>query len=175
MGRKKIISYPNDAKKIAKIDEFLCWQHNSLLASTGKIFYDSWIKPFNPSFLMPPHGMMINVGKPSNFVALNQSLSDIESVWLKDQKFLASNEATFADLMAACAIMQIVELKLYKLDGKRYPKLIKWLEDVKEEFNPEFDEAHKIVYKMGEKFGGKPPTMAILLFKVYDRFKKLLR
>lgn len=174
MGREKIIPYPSDFKEIAKIDEFLSWHHNSLAASTGKLFYDVWVKPFTGTEL-PPHGMMLNVKSPLDYVVINQSLNDLENLWLSDNKFLVGDEATFADLIAACEIMQITGFKIYKLDTQKYPKINNWLADTKEFYNPEFDQIHRLIYKLGEKYGGKPPTMGVMLFKIYQQFKKLLK
>lgn len=174
LGRRKIIPYPSDAKEVAKIDEFLSWHHNSLLTSTGLIFFNAWVKPFT-NIELPPHGQMVNTKNPKNYMVLDQSLLDLQNLWLKDQKFLVGEKATFADLIAACEIMQIIGMQIYALEGSKYPKVNKWLSDVRSEFNPEFDEAHKKVYRIGEKFGGKPPTIGVLLFKFYNTFRKLLR
>jgi glutathione S-transferase len=178
LGRKKIIPYPSDAKELARIDEFLQYHHNSLMVTTGKLFYDTWVKPFT-NITTPPHGMMMNVGHPKDFVILSQSLNDLERIWLSgSQKFLISDEATFADLIAACEISQITDLKLYEIDAKKYPKVDNWLANVKKEFNPEYDFAHKKICRVGEKYGGKPSFIGIALFKIlsyYNKLRKLLK
>lgn len=174
LGREKIISYPSDARELAKIDEFLEWNHNSLLVTTGLTFLEAYVKPFT-GINLPPHGMAVNIGQPLNFVVLNQSLSDLENLWLSEHKFLVGDNATFADVIAACNIMQIVGLKIYEIDAKEFPKVSKWLENVRQFYNPEFDNAHKFVYKMGDKFGGKPPTSAVIAFKIYQFFRKFMK
>lgn len=175
LGRQNIIPYPTDARDIAKIDEFLEWNHNSLLATTGLTFYDAFVKPFRPDVTIMPHAMMVNVNQPLNYVELSQSLSDLENLWLSENKFLVGNEPTFADLTATCLIMQIVGLQIYKLDEVKFPKVVRWLENVRQIHNPEFDDAHKYVYKMGERFKGKPPFMAVMAFRFYQSFRKFMK
>lgn len=160
LGRKGIISerwYPTDVKKLAKIDEFLQWNHNSLLLTTGSIFYDAWLKPFK-DISGTEHGMMNNVKDPTNFVDIQISLNMLENVWLENTKFLVDDEPTYAELIASCALMQVVGLRLFSIDDGKYPKVSRWLQDTKEYFNPEFDAAHKYIYKYGERFNG-PPKM----------------
>lgn len=138
-------------------------------------FYNVWVNPFkNVDF--PPHAFMVNVKKPLEYSGtLDQGLSDLENVWLEKNKFLAGGEATFADIIGAVELMQIIGLKIYELDAEKYPKVARWLEDVKDFYNPEFDEAHYYVYKMGQQFKGGPPKSIVMLFKASQYFKKLLK
>jgi glutathione S-transferase len=160
LGRKGVLKerwYPrNDYKKLAQIDEFLQWNHNSLLFSTGTIFLDAWIKPLRDTNSLE-HGMMQNVKDPLNYVDIHHSLDLLENTWLKDSKFIAGEEPTFAELIASCALMQVIGLQLFSLNEDRYKKVSTWLNDTRDYFNPEFDDAHKYVYKYGEKFKGKSP------------------
>ena len=41
---------------------------------------------------------------------------------------------------------------------KGRPILEAYMARVRDELNPYYDEAHKRVYQMRDKFGGKPPT-----------------
>jgi glutathione S-transferase len=149
--------YPKgDVKKLSQIDEFLQWNHNSLLFSTGTMFLEAWIKPIRDTDSLE-HGMMQNVRQPLNYVDINISLDLLENTWLKKSKYIVGEEPTFAELIASCAIMQVIGLRLLKLDEDKYPLVKKWLDDTREFFNPEFDDVHKFVYKYGEKFNGKSP------------------
>jgi glutathione S-transferase len=171
LGRKNIIPYP-ELKVIAKIDEFLSWNHNSLFVTTGKLFLETWVKPFRNIYL-PPHGQMVNVSSPLDYVELDQSLNDLENLWLRDNKFLTGDKITFADLIAACEIMQILGMKLYELKEDKHARIITWLKNVREFFNPEFDYEHRIIYKFGEKFGGGPPMYLLFANSVLQRWNKL--
>lgn len=160
LGRQRIIQerwYPADVKESAKIDEFLQWNHNNLLLATGSIFYDAWLKPFK-DVSGTEHGMMRNVKDPQTFVDIHDSLSILENDWLANKKFIVGDEPTFAEIIASCALMQVVGLRLFELDAGKYPRVSQWLLDTKNFFNPEFDLAHQFVYKYGEKFNG-PPKM----------------
>lgn len=160
LGRQGIISerwYPKDVRKLTKIDEFLSWNHNDLFLTTGSIFIDAWIKPYR-DVGGTEHGMMNNVKNPTEFVDIHKSLMMLENVWLEDSKYLIDDEPTFAEIIAACELMQIIGLRLFTIDQGKYPRVSRWLQDTKDFFNPQFDEAHKFVYKYGEKFNG-PPKM----------------
>ncbi|CAG9803147.1 unnamed protein product [Chironomus riparius] len=169
LGRKGIISerwYPTDVKKLMKIDEFLQWNHNSLLLTTGSIFYEAWLKHFK-DISGTEHGMMKNVRDPTNFVDIHNSLNMLENVWLENKKFLVDDEPTYAELIASCALMQVVGLRLFAIDNEKYPKVSRWLQDTKDYFNPEFDTAHQYIYKYGERFNGPPKiglTIRAVLF-----------
>lgn len=175
LGRKRLIPYPaDDFKQIARIDEYLSWQHNSLASSTGILFFDAWVKPFR-NINVIPHGQMVNVGRSLEYVVLDQSLDDLEKIWLNDSKFLVGDEPTFADLIAACLIMQVVGIKLYSLDANKFPKVAQWLLSVKNFYNPEFDNAHQMIYKFGERFNGRPPYFLIYANNVWRKIRKIFK
>lgn len=160
LGRKKVIPerwYPSDKKKLAKIDEYLQWNHNSLIFSAGSIFYNAWIRPLRGDAGIIEHAMMKNVNDPLNYVDIENSLDELEHTWLKDSDFLCGNEPTFAELIASCVLMQVIGLQLYKLNEEKYPKVNGWLNQTRIYFNPEFDIAHQYVYKYGERLKGKSP------------------
>jgi glutathione S-transferase len=171
LGRKNIIPYP-DVKTTAKIDEFLSWNHNSLFANTGKLFLETWVVPFR-KINLPPHNFMVNVASPLSYDSLDQTLDDLENIWLADNKFVTGDKITFADLIAACEIMQIVGMKLYDLKDDKHARIINWLKLVNEHYNPEFDKAHQIIYKFGEKFGGGPPSYLLFANSVMQQWKKI--
>ncbi|KAG5684673.1 hypothetical protein PVAND_013890 [Polypedilum vanderplanki] len=160
LGRRGIFEerwYPkNDIKKLSQIDEFMQWHHNSLAFSAASIFYNAWIKPIR-EINMLEHGMMRNVRDPLNYVDIDNSLDLLENTWLKENKFIVGEEPTFAEILASCTLMQVIGLRLFRLDEQKYQKVTKWLNATKSYFNPEFDELHKYIYKYGEKFNGKSP------------------
>lgn len=169
LGRKNIIPYP-DAKAVAQIDEFLSWNQSSLFITMGKLFLETWVKPFR-NIHLPPHGQMINVTNPTSFVTLDQSLNDLENIWLKD-KFITGDKITFADIIAACEIMQVVGFKLYELDKDKHANIIRWLNDIRM-MTPEFDKTHEIVYKFGNRFPSGPPHYIILFANLIQQWKKI--
>lgn len=76
---------------------------------------------------------------------MEKSLDTLENVWLNssDRKFLASEEISFADILAACELEQPKMAWYDPFEGR--PKLKSWYERVKQATNPHYDEAHKIV------------------------------
>lgn len=78
---------------------------------------------------------------------LIKNLDDLETVWLRDYKFLTGDEITFADLTAASTLEQVIGLKLFTLDEQRFPRTTRWMNEVRTNFSPKFQEAHKFVYK----------------------------
>jgi glutathione S-transferase len=158
LGRKQIISekwYPTDVKTLAKIDEFLEWNHTSLMQSAAMIFYKSW-RPdiYNPNI---NHGMMISPKEPTKYVQIDDSLDKMENIWLKDTKFIVGNEPSYAELISSCMLMQIIGLKLFEINKIKYPRVNLWFNETRTFFNPEFDAAHKYIYKYGEALQGKSP------------------
>ncbi|KAI0493735.1 hypothetical protein KFK09_023859 [Dendrobium nobile] len=82
---------------------------------------------------------------------LTSSLSNIESIWLKgDAKFLLGNLGpSIADLSLACEIMQ--SQLWYDKDRERilgpHPKILRWVENVKNATDPYFEEVHGVLYR----------------------------
>lgn len=144
LGRKEIISerwYPRDVKARARIEEYLEWNHNNLLYGAGLLFAMRWV-------------MKLDAGEKqvkTQEKILIRALNDLENIWLTDNKYLAGNEITFADLMAACNLEQVVGMKIFLLDADKYPKISKWFNEVRLFFGDHFKEAHHFVYKYGAR------------------------
>lgn len=83
--------------------------------------------------------------------AVNRTVDDLESIWLKDSKFITGGEITFADLMAVSMLEQVVGLNLYTVDKQRHPKVAQWSEEIREYFGDAFQQAHKFLYKFAMK------------------------
>jgi glutathione S-transferase len=152
LGRKDIIPsrwYPKDKKALAKIDEYLQWQHTNLFNGAGMLFYMQWVIPFRTG--VKPSAQEIE----SQMQTLTKNLDDLENIWLKKNIFLAGNEVSFADLMAASTIEQVIALKLFKLDQKRHSRVNRWMEKVRDFFGIHYQEAHSIVYSYGYKIAAK--------------------
>lgn len=148
LGRKEIIPerwYPKDLKARTRIDEFLQWNHNNLHMGAGMLFYMQWVLPFRTG--VKPSERQVEAQKRS----LVKCLDDLENLWLKESKFLAGNEVTFADLIAVSAVEQVIGMRLYEFEDKKHENVKKWLEEVRQYFGPAFKEAHQYVYKYGER------------------------
>lgn len=152
LGRKQIIPerwYPRDLKSLVRIDEYLQWQHNNLFLGAGMLFYMQLVEPLRTGKL--PSQDQVERQKRT----LIRCLDDLENIWLNDNKFLVGNEVTFADLMAASSIEQVIGMRLFKFDEDRHAKVKIWLESVRQFFGQNFKDAHLFVYRYGEKLSEK--------------------
>uniref|UniRef100_A0A1A9W9V7 Glutathione S-transferase theta class 1 n=1 Tax=Glossina brevipalpis TaxID=37001 RepID=A0A1A9W9V7_9MUSC len=132
--------YPRDIQERAKVDEFLEWQHLGLRYGCSHYFLHLWLLPFRGVAAKPTKEKAQELK-----IEMEHQLKILEELWLKDNNFVVGNKLTVADLFGACEIEQI---KLCRYDIKeKFPNITKWLERVREESNPCFDEAHKYLYK----------------------------
>lgn len=86
---------------------------------------------------------------------LRKSEKILENYFLKETKFINSNEISIADLQAVCEFTQYWSAGVDPFQEK--PRLAQWMEDCKKELQPHFDKAHKMVYVARDKgiFKGK--------------------
>lgn len=86
---------------------------------------------------------------------LRKSEKMLEDYFLKDTKFISSDEISIADLQAVCEFTEFWVTGMELFQDK--PRLAKWMEDCKNELHPHFDKAHEIVYRVRDKgtFKGK--------------------
>ena len=110
---------------------------------------------FQTKWLIPKlSGQPVNEKKSAAYKKLmEQSLDTLENVWLEnaDKKFLASEEISFADVLAACELEQPKMAWYDPFDGR--PRLKGWYDRVRDATNPFYDEAHVVVKKVIEKNG----------------------
>ena len=76
---------------------------------------------------------------------LQSALKMMEQHFVKDTKFINSDQISIADIHAACELTQF-----WMTDDKDIvsdkPNISRWLSDVQLTLSPHFDEAHKMVY-----------------------------
>ncbi|XP_038687046.1 glutathione S-transferase T1-like [Tripterygium wilfordii] len=136
--------YPADLSKRAKIHSVLDWHHSNLRRGAAAFVLNT--------VLAPALGLPLNPQAAAEAEKiLTQSLSTMETVWLKGSgKFLlGSNQPSIADLSLACEIMQL-EL-LDEKDRSRifgpHKKVQQWIDDTKNATRPHFDQVHEIIFK----------------------------
>ncbi|KAI4462914.1 glutathione s-transferase n-terminal domain [Holotrichia oblita] len=135
--------YPQDAKKQARVDEFLEWHHTNLRSLCSPYFIRKWILPkffgkVTPADKLRPY-----------FNQMVACLDNMERLWLNsDGLYIIGDQLTAADIWAACEIEQLTMTGYDPKIGR--PKLAAFLERVRNETNPYFDEAHKEVYEYAE-------------------------
>ena len=65
------------------------------------------------------------------------------------------SQISVADILACCELEQPQIAGYNVRDGR--PVLADYMDRVKAQLNPFYDEAHKVLYQMRDKFGGKIP------------------
>ncbi|CAF0977324.1 unnamed protein product [Rotaria sordida] len=70
-----------------------------------------------------------------------ESINYLESVWLTRSSYLGGDHLTIADLLGICELMQPIAAG-YDLDKQKFPRVYDWMERVKKETQPFFDQAH---------------------------------
>ncbi|XP_055585618.1 glutathione S-transferase theta-3-like [Uranotaenia lowii] len=141
--------YPAETEKRARIDEYLEWQHHNTRAVCAIYFQYMWLRP-------RMMGAKVNPERAEEHKAKMESCLDfIEQEYLGGgSKYLTGNDITVADLMAACEIEQPKMAGFDPCAGR--PNLTAWMARVRDETNPYYDEAHKLVYKITPNSVPKP-------------------
>lgn len=134
--------YPKDLRSRALIDEYFEWQHNNTRMSCAMFFQSKWLIPLMTG--KPPVQSKVDLFKGQ----MEKTLESLENIWLEssDKAFLASNELSFADILAACELEQPRMADYDPFEGR--PRLTAWYQRVKQQTNPFYDEAHVILNKI---------------------------
>lgn len=107
LKREKIIPdtslYPSEPKELARMDEYLEWTHNTIRLGGGMMFILKWAMPFIT-------GELPNEKEVAKYQKIyEQSLDTLETGWLDSSEFVAGNQLTYADILAACDVEQTSE------------------------------------------------------------------
>ncbi|RZC33642.1 GST C domain containing protein, partial [Asbolus verrucosus] len=133
--------YPKDQKRQARVDEYLEWQHNNTRAFCALYFQKKVCIIFrsetNPDSLEK---------FKDNMVAC---LNNIENIWLADTPYLSGDQISAADIFAACEIEQTRIAGFDPTEGR--PILGAWLEKVRNETSPFYEEAHTVLNKLAQQ------------------------
>ncbi|KAJ9575314.1 hypothetical protein L9F63_025735, partial [Diploptera punctata] len=134
--------YPKDSKQQAKVDEYLEWQHLDTRLNCGMFFREKYLMPF---FGQTPDNKLINMFEER----MKTTLHLIEDVWLKDSPYLIGNKITIADLLGVCEVEQP---RMAGYDPRtEYPKIAAWIERVRQDLSPHYDEVNKVLEKIAQK------------------------
>ncbi|XP_055585615.1 glutathione S-transferase theta-1-like [Uranotaenia lowii] len=136
--------YPKDKQVRARVDEFLEWQHLNVRAQCALYFMYVWMNPLL--------GLEVNPQKEQSLrKKMETDLDSFEKLFLDNGKkpFIAGDELTFADVIGACEIEQPKMAGFDPREGR--PVLADWMERVRIQTNPHYDEAHKVLYKFMPK------------------------
>jgi glutathione S-transferase len=135
--------YPKESEDMARVDEYMAWQHLNLRLNGSMVFQHKVIIPRMS-------------GKPVNEKAveryqkgLETTLEQLETLWLKDNPYVAGKDLTIADLLAVTELEQ-PEMAGYEVRKGR-PILTAYMELVRSRLQPHYDEVHSIAHKIRDK------------------------
>jgi len=154
LAREKSIAdhwYPSDSLAQARVDEYLEWQHLSTRVNCAMYFQKRWMMPFLKQKM--PDEKTVALMKER----MERTLSDIEKIWLAngDKAFLCGDEISVADILAACEMEQ-PSMAGYDV-GEGRPILAAYMQRVRDQLNPHYDNVHDSVYMIRKRFAGDIP------------------
>lgn len=120
--------YPEDSLKRARVDEYLEWHHLETRAKSVIYIFSAAYKPTEESRLGQCRSK------------LDRSCDLIEKVWLRDGKYIAGEEISIADIVAATELEQLAMTDYDPRKGR--PRLESWMVRVRQETNPLYDVVH---------------------------------
>lgn len=129
---------------MARVDEYMSWQHIALRAPGSMFFQTKVIIP-------KMSGKPINE-KRATFYGdqLKIVLGQMENVLLKDKPFIAGKELTIADLLAVTELEQPGMAGYNVREG--HPRISEYMERVRERLQPHYDDAHDVVRVTQKRF-----------------------
>lgn len=127
--------YPTGLMERAKVDEYLSWQHtNTRLNAAGVFLSETFKTKFFGNDL------------ERSLIVCDRMLTDLQTMFIKDQKFIVGDQLTFADILCVCELMQPF------LNGRNilenHPEVEAYVERVKAASDGAFQQAHSVFYKV---------------------------
>lgn len=140
--------YPTkDARKQARVDEFMSWQHLGLRSPLTRGLLAN-LKPEVLSATPPNESQLVEFKKN-----MEDALNLLENLWLDgDAKYVAGEEISIADLLAV-GELEMLRLMSYDTTAGR-PKLAAYLDRIRAQLNPHWDEVHAPLIAAAEYFKG---------------------
>jgi len=154
LAREKEIAdhwYPKESRAQAKIDEYLEWQHLNTRMMCASYFINRWLDPMIKQ--KAPNEKMV----AKSLKEMEKCVGQIEGVWLKggEKRYIGGEQISVADILACCELEQPTIAGYDVREGRSI--LTDYMDRVKQELNPHYDQVHIAVYKMRDKFGGTIP------------------
>ncbi|CAH1954574.1 unnamed protein product [Acanthoscelides obtectus] len=138
--------YPEDRKTQAKIDEYLEWHHLGLRRHCIIHIWTSFILPMMTG--RTPSESATQTTKKN----MIKSLGDFQRLFMsEDKKYIVGDQISFADLQAACEVDQL-RMVSYEIQAENFPKIKVWLENVRKECSPHYQELQKEVDELTDVY-----------------------
>lgn len=129
---------------MARVDEYMAWQHNTLRANGSMLVWTVVIAPRMT-------GNPVDQKRASFFRnQLENVLDQIENIWLKDRLYIAGDEITIADLLAVTELEQ-PEMAGYDV-RQGNPRITEYMARVRQRLQPHYDDAHSAVRQTKQTF-----------------------
>jgi len=136
--------YPKDSKLQARVDEYMSWQHLNMRMYGSMVFQHKLLIPLMKG--EPPNENRVAFFEKG----LKGILGQMENIWLKDNPYIAGNTLTIADLLAVTELEQPGMVTYDVRAG--HPKLAAYMDRVKQDLQPHYDDVHSIVRKTTKKY-----------------------
>ena len=107
---------------------------------------------------------------------MNKTLDQIEQIWLANgtKKYLCGDQISVADIVAVCELEQPL-MAGFDVRTNR-PVLTAYMQRIKDELNPHYDDVHEKIYQVRDKFQGKLPEnmedFGMIFSQVFDKRSK---
>jgi len=128
--------YPKDPKTRAVVDRYFPFHHSSFRPKLSYYFVANYSALFKES--------KINIEEARN--EAEEAIKGFEKVFLKDQKYLADDILTIADIFAVNELTQVYFAS--DIDFEKFPKVKEYIERCLQ--NPVLREVNKPVKELGE-------------------------
>ncbi|XP_072043682.1 glutathione S-transferase theta-1-like [Amphiura filiformis] len=135
--------YPKDLERRAKVDEYMGWQHINTRMNCAKVFVYEVLLPKATGSEMDPGKLSTAIGE------MEETLTNLENIFLKDKPYLCGNDISIADLLGVCEVEQVSGTG--RDISVAHPRLGAWVQRVRQQLNPDFDEIHSLVYKLRDR------------------------
>uniref|UniRef100_A0A914XJ56 Glutathione S-transferase theta 1 n=2 Tax=Plectus sambesii TaxID=2011161 RepID=A0A914XJ56_9BILA len=148
LANEKLIAdrwFPRANKAHARVNEYLNWQHMNLRFFASMYFRNRVLKSKGTQ-----GGGEEALGKQSVLdMGFEMALGQLEEFWLGKSPYINGfDDITVADLLAVCELEQPV-IAGYDY-SKEHPKIVEYMNRVRQRMNPEYDNVHKIVRRITE-------------------------
>lgn len=134
----------DDVCKSTRIDEYLHWQHLNIRSTGSLVFINAVLNPQMRQ--QPPNMRQVHRFQKE----LNKSADLLQNHYLDKGNFITGDKISVADLFAIAEINQ-PWMAGFDVAASR-PRLAAWMEAVKSETQPHYDNAHTVVVQWNGKF-----------------------
>ncbi|PAA57009.1 hypothetical protein BOX15_Mlig004100g1 [Macrostomum lignano] len=140
--------YPKDLQARARIDQYLDWQHLNTRLNAALLFQTLVIRP-------RATGQPVDQQRADFYrQELAGTLDHLENFFLRDTPYLAADRISIADLLAACELEQPTACG-FSYSAESHPRLLAWMGRVKADLAPHFEEAHRILYMVRDRYNSR--------------------